>query len=165
MQLLEDAMRTSFNHTVAPRYSLNRRYLLSPVLSTDRLNTLGWILSSTLTVQSRIWMCLLLLLSLAIRPWSQQPAQNQDLWPREPKRTNSTGIHTSTSFLSSSIPQVGLTPHGAHLRQRRALFPCVQSQKTHAPTSNPRPLELGHCPNKSSTGPTCAKPVDAHQHH
>ena len=33
------------------------------------LNTLGWILSSTSTVRSRIWMCPLLLLSLAIRPW------------------------------------------------------------------------------------------------
>ena len=98
MQLLRDALRTSFNLIVAPRYSLNRRYLLSPVLSTDRLNTLGWILSLTVTVRSRIWMCPLLLPSLAIRPWFQLPAQNQDLWPREPKRTNSTGIHTSTSF-------------------------------------------------------------------
>ena len=30
------------------------------------------------------------------------------LWPKEWKRTNLTGIHTSTSFLSSSRPQVGL---------------------------------------------------------
>ena len=48
MQLLGDALRTSFNLIVAPRYSLNRRYLLSPVLSTDRLNMLGWILSFNL---------------------------------------------------------------------------------------------------------------------
>ena len=48
------------------------------VLSTDRLSTLGWILSLTSAVQSRIWMCPLLLLSLAVRPWSLQPAQNQD---------------------------------------------------------------------------------------
>ena len=89
-----DALRTSFNHVVAPRYSLNRRHLLSPVLSTDRFNTLGWILSLTSTVRSRTWMCPLLLPSLAIRPWSQQPAQNQDLWPEERKRTNLTDIHT-----------------------------------------------------------------------
>ena len=57
MQLLGDALRTLFNPIVASRYSLNRKYLLSPVLSTDKLNTLGWILSLTLTVQSRIWMC------------------------------------------------------------------------------------------------------------
>ena len=82
--------------------------LLSPVLSTDRLNTLGWILSLTLTVPLRIWMSLLLLLSLAVRPWFLPPAQNQDLWPRERRRANSTGIHTSILFLSSSRPQVGL---------------------------------------------------------
>ena len=86
----------------------NKRYLLSLVLSTDGLNTLGWILSLTSTVQSRIGMCPLLLPSLAIRPWSQQPAQNQGLLPKERKRTNSTDIHTSISFLSSSRPQVGL---------------------------------------------------------
>ena len=86
MQQWRDALQTSYNHTVGPRYSLNRKYLLSPVLSTDRLNMLGWILSLTLTVRSRIWMCPLLLPSLAIRPWSQR------------RRTNSTGIHTSTFF-------------------------------------------------------------------
>ena len=62
MQPLGDALRTSFNLIVAPRCSLNKRYLLSPVLSTDRLNTLGWILSVTSTDQLRIWMCPLLLL-------------------------------------------------------------------------------------------------------
>ena len=106
MQLWGDALRTSSKRIVESRYSLNKRYLLSPVLSMDRLNTLGWILSLILTVQSRIWMCPLLLLSLAIRPWSLLPAQNQDLWPTE--RTSLTDIHTSTSFLSSSRPQVGL---------------------------------------------------------
>ena len=105
MQLLGEVLRTSFNYTVAQRYSLNRRYLPSPVLSTDRLSTLGWTLSLTFTVRSRIWMCPLLLPSLAIRPWSQQPAQNQDLEPKEQKRTNLTDIHASTSFLSSSRPQ------------------------------------------------------------
>ena len=84
---------------------------VSPVLSTDRLNMLGWILS---LIQLRIWMCPLLLLSLAVRPLSLQPAQNQDLWPRERRRTNSTGIHTSTSFLSSSRPQVGLAHMPGH---------------------------------------------------
>ena len=108
MQLMGDALRTSFNLIVAPRYSLNRMYLLLPVLSTDRLNTLGWISTSTTTDQSRIWMSLLSLLSLAVRPWSLQPAQNQDSWPKELRRTNSTGTNTSTSFLSSSRPQVDL---------------------------------------------------------
>ena len=65
------------------------------VLSTDRVNTLGWILSSTSTGQSRIWMSLSLLLSLAVRPWFLLPAQNQDLWPRERRRPNLTGTHTS----------------------------------------------------------------------
>ena len=87
MQLWGDALRTSFNHTVAQKCPLNTRYLLSPGLPTDRLSTLGWILSLTLMVRSRIWMCPLLPPSLAIRPWSQQPAQNQDIWPKERKRT------------------------------------------------------------------------------
>ena len=47
MQHWRDALRISFNRTVVSRYLLNRKYLLSPVLSTDRLNTLGWILSLT----------------------------------------------------------------------------------------------------------------------
>ena len=90
-------------------------------VSTDRLNTLGWILSVTLTVQSRIWMSLLLLLSLAVRPWSLLPAQNQDPWPRERRRTNSTGTHTSTSFLSSLRPQIGL----AHMPGNSLTTHCV----------------------------------------
>ena len=109
MQLRGDALRTSFNPIVASRYSLNRKQLLLPVLSTDRLNTLGWILSLTSTVQSRMWMFPVLILSLAVRPWCLQPAQNQDLWPQERKRTNLTDIHTSNSFLSSSRPQIGFT--------------------------------------------------------
>ena len=52
------------------------------------LSMRAWISSSTLTDQSRIWMSLLLLPSLAIRPWSQQPAQDQDSWPEELRRTN-----------------------------------------------------------------------------
>ena len=74
MQHWRDALRISFNRTVELKYLLNKKYLPLLVLSTDRLNMLGWILSLTLTVQSRIWMSLLLLLSLAVRPWSQQPA-------------------------------------------------------------------------------------------
>ena len=41
------------------------------------------------------WMSLLLLLSLAVRPWFLLPAQNQDSWPRERRRPNLTGTHTS----------------------------------------------------------------------
>ena len=83
MQHWRVALRMSFNHTVGSRYLLNRKYLLSPVLSTDRLNTLGWILSLTLTVQLRFCVigCVhVLFLSLAVRPWFLLPAQNQDLW-------------------------------------------------------------------------------------
>ena len=142
MQLLGDALRTSFNHTVAPRYSFNRRYLLSPVLSTDRPDTLGWILSLTSTARSRIWMCPLLLLSLAIRPWSLQPAQIRDLWPREPKRTTSTGIHRSTSFLSSLRPQVGL----AHMPRNLSATSCETPTTRHWTSGTPGP------PSKVSSG-------------
>ena len=83
-----------------------RRCLLSLALLTDRLNMLGWI--SSLTAQSRIWMCLLLLPSLAIRPWSQQSAPDQDTWPRELRRANSTDTNTSNSSLSYSRPQADL---------------------------------------------------------
>ena len=51
MQHWRDALRISFNRTVGSKYLLNKKYLPSPVLSTDRLNTLGWILSLTLTGQ------------------------------------------------------------------------------------------------------------------
>ena len=76
-----------------------------------------------------IWMCPLLLPSLAIRPWSQQPAQNQDLWPKERKRPNSTDIHTSTSFLSSSRPQVGL----AHMPGNSSATSCEVPINRHWP--------------------------------
>ena len=81
MQHWRDALRTPFNRTVGSKYLLNKKYPPLPVLSTDKLNTLGWILFSTLTVQSRIWMSLLLLLCLAARLWFLLPAQNQDIWP------------------------------------------------------------------------------------
>ena len=50
-------------------------------------------------------MSLLLLPSLAVRPWYLLPAQNQDLWPRERKRPNLTGTHTSIWSRSSLRPQ------------------------------------------------------------
>ena len=68
MQHWRDALRMSFNRTAGSKNLLNKKYLLLPVLSTDRLNTLGWTLSLTSTVQLRIWMSLLLPLSLAVRP-------------------------------------------------------------------------------------------------
>ena len=108
MQHWRDALRISFNRTVGSKYLLNKSYLPLLVLSMDRLNTLGWILSSTLTVQSRIWTSLSLLPSLAIRPWFLLPAQNQDLWPRERRRPNSTGTLTSIWSRSFLRPQAGL---------------------------------------------------------
>ena len=95
MQHWRDALRISFIRTVGSKYLLNKKYLPLVVLSMDRLNTLGWILSSTFMVQSRIWTSLSLPPSLAIRPWCLLPAQNQDSWPRERRRPNLTGTHTS----------------------------------------------------------------------
>ena len=108
MQHWRDALRISFIRTVGSKYLLNKKYLPLLVLSMDRLNTLGWILSSTLTVQSRIWMSLLLLLSLAAHLWFLLPAQNQDTWPRERRRPNSTGTHTSILSRSFLRLQAGL---------------------------------------------------------
>ena len=95
MQHWRDALRISFIRTVGSKYLLNKKYLPLLVLLTDKLNTLGWILSLTFMVQSRIWTSLSLLPSLAIRPWCLLPAQNQVLWPRERRRPSSTGTHTS----------------------------------------------------------------------
>ena len=87
--------------SVLPRFvcNLSRRRIL--VSSAD------W---SWWEALSRIaWMSLLLLPSLAIRPWSLQPAQNQDIWPRERRRANLTGTHTSIwsrSFLSQQADLV-----------------------------------------------------------
>ena len=55
-----------FIRTAGSKYLLNKKYLLLLVLSTDKLNTLGWTLSLTFTGQSRIRMSLSLLPSLAI---------------------------------------------------------------------------------------------------
>ena len=108
MQHWRDALRTSFIRTVGSKYLLNKKYLPLLVLSMDRLNTLGWTLSLTLTIQSRIWTSLSLLPSLAIRPWCLLPAQKKNLWPRERRRPNSTGIHTSTWSRSSLRQQADL---------------------------------------------------------
>ena len=153
MQLWGDALRTLFNPMVASRYSLNRKYLLSPVLSMDRMNTLGWIVSLTLTVQSRIWMSPLLLLSLAVRPWSLQPAHYQDSWPRERRRTNSTGFHTSTSFLSSLRPQVGL----AHM-------PGNSLANLMRDADNPAASHQGHMVHHSKCAPQRHLQTTTHSH-
>ena len=79
---------------------MNREYLLSLVLLMVSASMRAWILSSTSTAQSHTWMSPLLLLSLATRLWSLQPAPDQDIWPKELKRANSTDTHTSTSSLS-----------------------------------------------------------------
>ena len=60
--------RISFIRTAGSKYILNKKYLPLLVLLTNKLNTLGWTLSSTFMVRSRIWTSLLLLPSLAIRP-------------------------------------------------------------------------------------------------
>ena len=108
------------------RSLMNKKYLPLLVLSMDRLNTLGWILSSTSTVQSRIWMSLSLLPSLAIRPWCLLPAQNQALWPRERRRPNLTGTHTSIWSRSFLRPQAGLD----HM-PRNSLTTCCEMLTTH----------------------------------
>ena len=94
-------------------------------------------------VQSRIWMCPLL--SLAVRPWSLQPAQNQDLWPKDRKRTKSTDIHTSTSFPSSLRPQVGL----AHMPGNSSATSCEMPITRHKPSGIP-----GQPSKVCSTAPT-----------
>ena len=99
------------------KYLLNKKYLPSLVLLTDKLNMLGWTLSLTFMVQSRIWTSLSLLPSLAIRLWWLLPAQNQVLWPRERRRPSSIGTHTS--ILSRSfLRQLG----GPHARKFINLF-------------------------------------------
>ena len=138
MQHWRDALRISFKRTVGSKYLLNKKYLPLPVLSTDRLNTLGWILSLTSTVQSRIWMSLLLLLSLAVRPWFLPPAQNQDIWPRERRRQNLTGTHTSILFRSFLRPQVGLAHMPGNSLATSCEMPKVCS-KAPSPNNNSQP--------------------------
>ena len=77
VQRWRGALRTSFNRTVGSKNLSNRKFLLSPVLSADRLSTFGWVLSLTWAVQLRIWVSLSLLLSLAVRLWFLPPAQTR----------------------------------------------------------------------------------------
>ena len=51
MQHWRDALRKLYNCTVGSKYLLNKKYLPLPVLSTDKVNTLEWILSWALTGQ------------------------------------------------------------------------------------------------------------------
>ena len=124
------------SQTVAPRSPWNRKYLLLLELSTDRLSMRAWISFSTPTDQSRIWMSPLLLLSLAIRPWSQQPAQDQDSRPKELRRTNSTVTHTATSFLLSSRTQVDLV----HTPENSSATSCETLTTLHKPSETPGQL-------------------------
>ena len=126
MQHWRDALRISFIRTVGSKYLLNKKYLPLLVLLTDRLNTLGWTLSLSFTVQSRIWTSLSLLPSLAICPWCLLPAQNQDLWPRERRRPSLTGIHTSILSRSSLKQQADL----AHM-PGNSLTVCCEMLTTH----------------------------------
>ena len=66
-------------------------------------------------------------------------------WPREPKRTNSTGIHTSTSFLSSWRPQVDL----AHMPRNSLATSCEMPTTRHWPSGT-----LGPPSRVSSTVPS-----------
>ena len=145
MQHWRDALRISFIRTAGSKYILNKKYLPFLVLSMDRLNTLGWILSSTLTVQSRIWVSLSLLTSLAIRPWCLLPAQNQALWPRERRRPSSTGTHTS--ILSRSfLRQLADLAH----MPGNSLITCCEMLTTHQLLSE----TLGPPSRVSSTVPS-----------
>ena len=126
MQHWRDALRISFIRTVGSKYLLNKKYLPSLVLLTDKLNTLGWILSLTFMVRSRIWTSLSLLPSLAIRLWWLLPAQNQVLWPRERRRPSLIGIHKS--ILSRSFLRQLADP--VHM-PRSSLIICCEMLITH----------------------------------
>ena len=51
VQHWRDALRISFIRTAGTKYILNKKYLTLLVSLTDKLNTLGWIFSSTVTGQ------------------------------------------------------------------------------------------------------------------
>ena len=135
----------SYHHTVAPRYSLNRKYPLSHVFSTVKVNMHTYTSFSTSTVQSRIWMSLLLLLSLAIRLWSQHPAPDQDTRPKELRRANSTDVHTSTSF-HSFILETTRRP-GPHARK---FISCLMRD-----ADNPAAGHQGHLVSYPKCAPQC----------
>ena len=77
-----------------------------------------------------------------VAPFSCSPslvsaaARNQDLWPRERRRANLTGTHTSTSFLSSSRPQVGM----AHTPGNSLATSCEMPTTLHLPSGTPGQL-------------------------
>ena len=116
----------SFNHTVGSKYSLNKKCLTSLVLLMDNLNVLGWTLSLTSMVQSRIWTSLSLLPSLAIRLWLLLPVQNQVLWQGERRRPSLIGIHTS--ILSHSSLRQLVDP--VHM-PRSSSITCCEMLTTH----------------------------------
>ena len=71
-------------------------------------------------------------LLLQVRPWCLLPAQNQDLWPKKLRRTNSIDTHTSTSFLASSRPQVDLV----HTLENSAATSCETLTTLHWPSGD-----------------------------
>ena len=87
---------------------------------------LGWTLSLTSMVQSRIWTFLSLHPSLAIRLWWLLPAQNQVLWPRERRRPSLIGIHTSI-LSRSSLRQLADPAH----MLRSSSITCCEMLTTH----------------------------------
>ena len=91
-----------------------------------------------------IWMFLLLLLSLAIRPWSQQPAQNLDSWPRERRRPNLTGTHTSIWSRSSLRQLADLSLHA------RKFISYLMRE-----TDNPHTSHQGHLVSYPKCAPQC----------
>ena len=126
MQLWLDVLQISFNHTVGSKYLLNKKYLPSLVLLTDKQNMLGWTLSLPSWfnhVFGRLYRCSLLLQSV---PGVCCQQQNQDLWPRERRRPNSTGIHTST-WSRSSLRQLADPVH----MPRSSLIICCEMLTTH----------------------------------
>ena len=108
MQVLEDALRTSFNRTVESKVFIEQEVpALTRVVNGKTEHAwmdLVFNLSGSVTYLD----VSIVATSLAIRPWSQQPAQNQDIWPRERRRANLTGTRTSISFLSSLRQQADL---------------------------------------------------------
>ena len=149
MQHWPDVLQISFNHTVGSKYLLNKKYLPSLVLLTDKLNMLGWTLSLTSMVQSRIWTFLSLPPSLAIRLWWLLPAQSQVLWPRERRRPSLIGIHTSIlsrSFLRQLADLVHMP--------RSSLIICFQMLTIHqllseTPGPPPRAFSTVLSPNNN----------------
>ena len=94
---------------------------------------------------TRVCMSPSLLLSLAIRPWCLLPTQSQDLWPRERRRPNSTGTHTSIwsrSFLRQQADLVHMPGN--------SLTTCCEMLTTHQLRSE----TLGPPSKVSSTVPS-----------